>query len=109
MTAGDAGGVRAIEPFGAPEKIFTTVLMLAGVGTALYTLGVLLETLVEGQLMAFIGRRRMDRDIRGLSGHTIIAGWGRVGRTIARELPACGEPALDHGLSLARVVEVFLA
>jgi voltage-gated potassium channel len=83
-------GFEEVEPFGAGEKIFTTVLMLAGVGTALYTLGVLLETLVEGQLIEFVGRRRMDRDIRGLSGHTIIAGWGRVGRTIARHSAADG-------------------
>ncbi len=77
-------GFEEVEPFGAPEKVFTTLLMLGGVGTALYTLGVLVEHLVEGQLLEVVGRRRMERDIRNLSGHTIITGWGRVGRTIGR-------------------------
>lgn len=83
-------GFAEVRPFNTSEKIFTTFLMLGGVGTALYTLGVLVETMVEGQLFEFVGRRRMERDIRNQSQHTIIAGWGRVGRTIARYTEGTG-------------------
>jgi voltage-gated potassium channel len=59
------------------------VLILTGVGTVLYTLTVLLETIVEGRLTAGYWRRRMQRDIDRMHGHVVIAGWGRLGRTIA--------------------------
>ena len=64
-------------------KMFTIVLVLGGVGTALYTLTVLLETVVEGRLTDRFGRRRMERKMAEMSGHVVICGWGRVGRAIA--------------------------
>lgn len=62
---------------------FTLVLVVVGVSSALYTATVLLETLVEGTLDDGIRRRRMQRRIDGISDHVIVAGWGRVGRSIA--------------------------
>ena len=73
-------GFREVVVFGPAEKIFTMVLALVGVGTVLYTLTLLLELLVEGQLGNVWGRRRMQRDIDSLVGHAIVCGWGRVGR-----------------------------
>jgi voltage-gated potassium channel len=63
-------------------QVFTIVLILAGVGTALYTLTVGLELIVEGHLGAVMERRRMDKRIDGLRNHVILCGWGRVGRAI---------------------------
>jgi voltage-gated potassium channel len=71
--------------------VFTIVLILAGVGTALYTLTVVLELLVEGHIGLAVERRRMDKKIAGFSGHVIVCGWGRVGRAIARELALGGK------------------
>ena len=76
-------GFREVRPFDARLKAFTIVLILVGVGTALYTFGVLLEALVEGQLRDMFGRRRMDREIAKMSDHVIVCGWGRVGHSIA--------------------------
>jgi voltage-gated potassium channel len=76
-------GFREVEPFDAPEKWFTMVVILLGVGTALYTFGVLVETLVEGRITDVFGRRRMERRIEELRDHVIVCGWGRVGRTVA--------------------------
>jgi voltage-gated potassium channel len=64
-------------------RIFTIVLVLLGVGSALYALGILLEALVEGAIGERFGRRRMERQLAALSGHVIVCGWGRVGRAIA--------------------------
>ena len=83
-------GFREVEPFGRAEKLFTIVLVLAGVGTALYTFGVLLETLVEGRLTDHLGRRRMERRLSELRDHVIVCGWGRVGRTIADYVTGAG-------------------
>jgi voltage-gated potassium channel len=85
-------GFREVEPLEGGGKVFTMVLILAGVGTALYTLTVVLELLVEGHFGQAMERRRMDKRIAALRGHVIVCGWGRVGRAIARELASAGTP-----------------
>ena len=84
-------GFREVRDFGAEEKVFTIVLVLVGVGTALYTFSVLLEALVEGHFRDLVALRRMERKIKGMNGHVIICGWGRVGRSIARAVSNAGE------------------
>ena len=49
-------------------------------------IGVVAQALLEFELTHFFGRRRMEREIDRLSGHFIICGAGRVGRSTAREL-----------------------
>ena len=83
-------GFRESSNFGSTEKVFTILLILAGVGTALYSLGVIIEVLLEGQLAAIFGRRRMERRIAGMNGHVIVCGWGRVGRVVADHLSGRG-------------------
>lgn len=79
-----------VEDPSGPFRVFTTGLILLGVGTALYTATVLLESVVEGRLSDRIGRRRMERTIEDLSGHVVLCGWGRVGRTIQAHLSGSG-------------------
>jgi voltage-gated potassium channel len=74
----------------AGGKIFTIVLILVGVGTALYTFSAVLEVLIEGHMRDLVRRRKMDRDIAHMSGHVVICGWGRVGREVARYLVKAG-------------------
>jgi voltage-gated potassium channel len=83
-------GFREVRPLTAAGQVFTIVLILLGVGTVLYNLGVIVEALIEGHLREHVGRRRMDRRIDGLSGHVIICGYGRVGRAATKHLLATG-------------------
>ncbi len=85
-------GFREVQPLSSAGKVFTIVLILLGVGTALYTLGVLIQTLVGGELHDVFGRRRMDRRIAELHDHVIVCGWGRVGRAIAKDVADGGAP-----------------
>ena len=78
-------------PIGTGVKIFTIVLILLGVGTALYTFTVTLELLMDGHMRELIRRRRMDRGIGRMTGHVVICGWGRVGREVARYLSNAGQ------------------
>jgi voltage-gated potassium channel len=71
-------------------QITTLVVILVGAGAALYTLGVFLETLVEGRLTDRLGRRRTQRKVASMNDHVIVCGWGRVGRTIAAHLHGAG-------------------
>lgn len=84
-------GFREVVPFGTSEKIFTIVLVIVGTGTALYTFGTVLEAVLEGRLRDLYGRRRMERTITNLSGHVIICGWGRVGRSLAQIVAGQGQ------------------
>ncbi|HUF83472.1 MAG TPA: potassium channel protein [Acidimicrobiia bacterium] len=81
-------GFREVEPLSGAGKVFTMVVMVVGVGTALYTLSLVIEAVLENQLPEVFGRRRMERRITGMQDHVIVCGWGRVGRAITRELAA---------------------
>ena len=79
-------GFREYGEVDAAWQFTTLVVILLGVGTSLYALGVLLETLVEGRLTDRLELRRAARRIAGMEGHVIVCGWGRVGHTIAEHL-----------------------
>ncbi len=79
-------GFREVEPLSPGGKVFTMILILVGVGTALYALSVLVETFIEGRINEVFGRRRMSQSIASVHDHVIICGWGRVGRSIANEV-----------------------
>lgn len=67
-------------------QLFTAVMTVFGVGTMLYTIGLLAETLFEGRLRMFLGRGRMEKKIEKLNNHYIICGCGRIGYLICKEL-----------------------
>jgi voltage-gated potassium channel len=99
-------GFREVRPFSDGAQIFTIVLILVGVGAALYTLSALIEVLVEGQLRGVFGRQRMDRRIERMKDHVILCGWGRVGRSISAELTAAGQDHVVIELDAGRVEDV---
>lgn len=78
------------DPLTTAEKVFTMGLIVVGVSTALYTFTLVVQTVVEGQLREFVGRRRMDKKIGQMSNHTIVCGWGRVGSAVATDLAKTG-------------------
>lgn len=104
-------GFREVHPLSRVGELFTIVLILVGVGTALYMFGVLLEALIEGHLRQQLRRRRMERQLGRMTGHFIICGWGRVGRAAALYLEALGkqvvvdqEPARLQGFDYPTVL-----
>jgi len=83
-------GFREVKPLTPAGMVFTMVLIVVGVGTVLYNLGVILEAVTEGHLRQFLERRRMDHRIAAMRGHVIIGGHGRVGRSAREYLVANG-------------------
>lgn len=73
------------------EQIFTIIIITTGVSTVLYTFTLSVQTVVEGQLREFVGRRRMNKVIEGFRDHTIVCGLGRVGQTVVDDLVSHGE------------------
>jgi voltage-gated potassium channel len=66
-------------------QAFTVVLLLSGVGAALYTFTLLATIVVEGGLPKRLARRRLARMIEKLTDHFIICGYGRIGSIVARQ------------------------
>jgi len=99
-------GFREVRPLTPIGQVFTIALILTGVGTALYTLGVLLEALIEGELRKHVGRRRMDKTISRMTGHTIVCGWGRVGVSSTHYLIGTGQHVVVVDRDPARLEDV---
>ncbi len=79
-------GYGEVHPLSHAGRLFNTFIIIAGVGLVLLFFGGATQALLEFELQSVFGRRRMDREISRLSGHYIICGAGRVGRSAAREL-----------------------
>ena len=69
-----------------PLKVFTIVVILVGVSAVIYILGGIFKIMTEGEINRALGHRRVTREIRRLSSHVILCGFGRVGETLAVEL-----------------------
>lgn len=79
-------GYREVGPLTEAGKLFTMLLIVTGVGSALYLFAAITGFVVEGQLREFIGRAAMRHRIDQLQGHVVICGFGRMGRVVAEEM-----------------------
>jgi voltage-gated potassium channel len=66
-------------------QAFTVVLLLGGVGAALYTFTLLATVVFEGGLPKRLQRRRQERMLDTISDHFIICGYGRIGSIVAHQ------------------------
>jgi voltage-gated potassium channel len=66
-------------------QLFTVILLLSGVGAALYTFTLLATVVVEGGLPKRLARRRFERMLESLKDHYIICGYGRIGSVVAHQ------------------------
>lgn len=73
-------------------RAFNVFVILAAVLTGGFLIATATQAMLEFELGRVLGRRRMEREIARLSGHYIICGAGRVGRTVAREFRARAIP-----------------
>ncbi len=91
-------GFRELCSLDGAGKIFTIVLIVAGLSTVTFTATSLFQFMIEGQLMGLVKRRKMERTIDSMKDHFIICGFGRVGEQIARDLLASGKEfvVIDH-------------
>jgi len=76
-------GFQEVHPLSTDGRIFTMVLILVGTGTMLYAATAVVQYLIEGNLGNILGRRRMKTEIAKLKGHTILCGYGKVGKEVA--------------------------
>jgi len=71
-------------------RIFDSFLIVCTVTAVGFAIATISQALLEFEFGKAIGRRRMERELSKISGHYIVCGAGRVGRTVARQLHARG-------------------
>ncbi len=79
-------GFMEVHPLSNIGRLFTTFLILSGVGAMLYSLSVGARVVLEGEIRDILGRRKLSKKIEKLENHYIICGYGRMGRIICREM-----------------------
>ena len=67
-------------------RVFTMGLIVLGSTGLIFFTSSLVQFMTLGQIDRLIGARRMQGDIAHLSDHTVICGYGRIGRMLAAEL-----------------------
>lgn len=85
-------GYREVAPLSDAGRVFTIVLIFAGVGSIAFSFGTIVEFMVEGHLTSLLEGRRMEKRISALTGHHIVVGIGRVGSVVAKSLADEGVP-----------------
>lgn len=101
------GEVHELSPNG---EIFTIFLLIMGVGIIFYVLGLEAKVIVEGQLRDILGKRLLKKRIEDLKGHYIICGYGRMGKTVVKELASKGIElvAIEKSPPVTETEEVLL-
>ncbi len=87
-------GFETLRPLSDAGKLFTIVLIVAGVGIFSYHLTRLFSFVVERGSLEALERRRMEKQLRDLSGHYILCGYGRIGSVVAKEFAKAGKTLL---------------
>jgi voltage-gated potassium channel len=75
-------------PLGPRGRLFTILLVVAGLVVIAYILNGFTEALVEGHLQAGFQLRQRRKLMESLTGHYIICGFGRTGQQVALEFAA---------------------
>src|SRR5213593_3108013 len=78
-------GYTEVHAEGTPGRVFTSGLIVVGVGTMLYGFGVFAETLADNAFGRYRRDRQLQRDLNQLRDHFIICGYGRIGTQVVAE------------------------
>ena len=79
-------GFSEIVPLTKVGRSITVVVIILGISVGTYTVGIIVQWLVGGELQKIFGRRKLQKQIADLRNHFIICGFGRIGHIICKEL-----------------------
>ncbi|MCP4566719.1 MAG: potassium channel protein [FCB group bacterium] len=95
-------GFKEMHTLSAGGRVFTIFLIFFGAFAAAFFIKSLAGMVLEGQLQAILGKRKMEKNVQKLKNHIIICGYGRVGRKVALEFERREEPFViierDHDM-----------
>ncbi|MDA1256923.1 MAG: potassium channel protein [Chloroflexi bacterium] len=79
-------GFEEVHPLSDWGRVFNIFVILGGVGAIAFAVTTIGEYIISGELRGTIARRRMDNKLHSLTGHQIVAGFGRTGAESAAQL-----------------------
>jgi len=100
-------GFREVHQLDSSGKILTIALILSGVGIMAYTVSQIVGIIIEGEIVGYRRRRKMEKRIKEMNDHYIICGYGRVGHEIAMEFEDAKVPyvVIDNKIETATELE----
>jgi len=100
-------GFMEVQPLGDRGRIFTIVIILAGVIAIGYIVNRFTDALIQGYFQEGFRLLQQQRRMDALSGHNIICGFGRMGRQVASEFQAERAPfvVVDSGVEPLQMAE----
>ncbi len=99
-------GYGEVFPLDSGGRVFTTVLMWAGMGVMIYATAVVTSFFVEINLIQLVREQRMKEKIEQLQDHYIVCGASETAIHIIRELYETKRPFVVVELDAQRVDEV---
>jgi voltage-gated potassium channel len=99
-------GYREVHDLSRAGQVFTSALLIFGVGTAFYAFTLVAAGVIESRMHPRIQEKRRARMIEKLTDHFILCGAGRIGRIIADEFRRQGVPfvVIDHDPAAVQAV-----
>jgi voltage-gated potassium channel len=79
-------GYGEVAPLHPEGRIFTVLLIMGTVGTAIYLLTDLARTLLETSVTDIIRGNQMQNGVAKLRDHVVVCGYGRFGRIVVEDL-----------------------
>lgn len=100
-------GYGEVRPVLTPiARIHTMAIIVLGQLSVAFMVAGFVQVLLEGEIRRLLGLKRMRRQIDQLEGHTIVAGYGRVGSLVADELAAAALPFVIIERAADRIAEI---
>lgn len=90
--------VGSLTELSGPERAWSAIVIVVGLGAVLYGFGTVQGLFNSGDVLLYYARRKMEENMRELSGHIVLCGYGGVGRTVATEVRKAGRELviIDH-------------
>lgn len=79
-------GFMEVRPLSDAGRIFTAFLILTSFGTIAYAVSTITSYLASGDLKKFRKELRSEKSVQRMENHTIVCGYGRVGKQATKEL-----------------------
>lgn len=101
-------GYREVHPLSIAGQRFTVLLVIGGVGSALYAFSAMTAVVVEGGWRPYLEKWRYTRMLGALSDHYVLCGYGRIGSIIAQEFQRQQTPfvVVERSAELAQAANV---
>ncbi len=99
-------GYGEVQPVqSASLRALTISTIIAGSAAVIYTVGGFVQMIIDGEINRALGVRRMTKEIERLDRHTIVCGFGRIGRELSHHLSKSSVPFLIIDRDADRVRE----